>query len=172
MGFILQSAQWQIKGSLQYPEVYYTGVYDSTTDTGESSPIWSMRFMEKRFDKPIELIGGQAEITNGVRTQTSHQYHIESENTAQFVENTVYFPGWQVFVDGAPRDIVYQDMNHRGLITFTVPTSTHEVVVKFSETRLRLVADMISLIALVLLPAFYLLLRQKTFARLYHYKKS
>ena len=70
------------------------------------------------------------------------------------LENTLYFPGWFVYVDGvkkSPFDIWFQDPNYRGLINFFVPRGKHLIEIKFEETRLRKTADIISLGALFIL---------------------
>ena len=62
------------------------------------------------------------------------------------VYNGFYFPGWQVSVDGEAVSIV-PDRPY-GRITFPVPEGYHDVLVHFTETPWRRVADAVSLIAL------------------------
>ena len=70
---------------------------------------------------------------------------------SRIIVNTLYFPGWQVLVDGYPVEIQFQDPSWRGLMTFNVSAGEHQVVVKFGETRLRMFADVISLVGFVVL---------------------
>lgn len=58
-----------------------------------------------------------------------------------------YFPGWRVTVDGERVDV--QPSDPEGLITFQVPAGQHVVRVRFGETPLRLSADLVSGISLV-----------------------
>ena len=58
-------------------------------------------------------------------------------------------PGWKVWVDGKEAPIEYQDLNWRGVITYPVPVGEHKVVVKFTRTKVRLIADLISLISFI-----------------------
>ncbi len=139
------------KGYLNKPESFYTSAYPGTTDTGESAPIWSVRFMEKVPKSHVEVIQGKADVKEGKRTTTIHQYKISNAANAGIRENTLYFPGWQVLVDGKPVDIQYQDANNRGVITFFVGNGNHDVQIKFTETRLRLIADIISIVGLIAL---------------------
>jgi hypothetical protein len=60
-----------------------------------------------------------------------------------------YYPGWQVQIDGNPVDIAPSDPE--GLITFDVPAGRHTISIRFGETSLRLLADVISLASLFLL---------------------
>lgn len=149
----VQYPYWQAKGYYTFPDSYYSRVYPGTTDTGESAPIWSVRFMEQYPDYPVNVIGGKAivdPITES-RTSTWHAYHVSAETDAQLRENTVYFPGWMVFVDGKPQSIEYQDPHNRGVMTFMVPKGEHTVHIVFKDTKLRLLANNLSLLGLVIL---------------------
>ncbi len=148
---ILNKDYWHAQGFLQRSESFFTGVYDSTTDTGESAPIWSVRFMEHRPKAPIEVIGGNA-IVNSIRlSAVKHVYHVNAITNAQLLENTIYFPGWQVLVDNARVAVEFQSAVNRGLITFFVSPGPHTIVVKYTETPLRFVSDLISGVTLGIL---------------------
>ncbi|KKQ96820.1 MAG: hypothetical protein A3G66_01330 [Candidatus Levybacteria bacterium RIFCSPLOWO2_12_FULL_39_17] len=139
---------WKAKDYLNKPESFYTGIYESTTDTGESSPRWSVRFMEQRPIDTIEIIEGQAKIQKLKRISIHHQYEIESLYSSRIKENTLYFPGWKVYIDGKEyRGVQFQDPNHRGLMTFKLVNGKHIVDVKFEDTKLRKIANLISLLS-------------------------
>lgn len=142
---------WQPKGYLEKPEPFYTGIYSGTTDTGESSPIWSVRFMEREASASAEVLRGSAQIKEISRSQDTHEYEINAEYRSRIRENTLYFPGWKISIDGKNYSgIQFQDPESRGLMTYYVPSGKHKVVVKFEDTRLRQISNAISLGALVL----------------------
>ena len=60
-----------------------------------------------------------------------------------------YYPGWRVTVDGDPVPIAPTEPN--GLISFDVPAGHHTIHVRFGETPLRLLADIISFLSLTIL---------------------
>ena len=62
-----------------------------------------------------------------------------------------YYPGWRATVDGNPIPITPTDPD--GLISFDVPAGRHTVCVRFGETPLRLLADAVSLLSLIVLLA-------------------
>lgn len=136
------------------PESFFTGVYNSTTDTGESAPIWSVRFMEKRPVAHMQVVDGKAQIQEKKRTTIEHEYIVEADGQTRFVENTLYFPGWKVLVDGKPVGIQFQDPKYRGLMTFIIPSGQHAVRIIYSESKLRLLGDALSIFGLLLLIAF------------------
>lgn len=141
--------QWLAKGYLIVPSSFFNGVYFGTTDTGESSPLWSVRFMEKPPLSHLEAIEGRTKISELSRLSTEHKYKVETFERVRFRENTLYFPGWQVLVDGMVTQIEFQDPQNRGLITFFVEKGVHVIDIQFRETKLRTIADIISLVSLI-----------------------
>lgn len=141
---------WRARAYAVRPESFFTGIYDSTTDTGESSPIWSVRFMEKRAGRFGYLVPDTGDVRLTGRTTTTRTYAVQTSGNARFVENTLYFPGWNVFVDGValPQDkLIFQDPSYRGLMTFDLPPGSHTVEFRFTETKLRKVADAVSMVS-------------------------
>jgi len=136
---------WRPQAFRVYQESFFTGVYESTTDTGESSPVWSVRFMEHRPESPMEVISGDADISEGQRTSTEHEYYIKAKTPVRLVENTLYFPGWTITADGMPLNLQFQDPSYRGLMTFELPRGEYTVRAEFRETKLRMLADAVSI---------------------------
>lgn len=157
---LANSGYWHAKGYLQKPEKFYSSVYDGTTDTGESAPIWSVRFMEKRPVAPMEIIYGKATVKQISRTSTKHVYQITVEEFSRFRENTLYFPGWDVSANGKHIIPQFQDPENRGLMTFVLSRGTYQVVIEFKETKLRQIADGISLVSLLFLGGYAILARR------------
>lgn len=151
IAFWLNKDYWHAKGFLTKPESSYTGIYPGTTDTGESSPRWSVRFMERKAKTHLEVISGEAKITGKERRSTKHEYTVETSKKSRLRENTLYFPGWEVLVDGQKVNIEFQDPQNRGLMTFYVPEGVHNVSVIFEETKLRKFANLISLSSILFL---------------------
>lgn len=159
----LNKNYWHAKGYLLKDESFFTGVYNSTTDTGESSPRWSVRFMETRPKNHIEVISGNAEIKELKRTSTKHEYDINSSNATRIRENTLYFPGWEALIDGKSTNIEFQDPKNRGVMTFNVPQGAHKVYLEFKETKLRLISDLISFLSLIAMLSLWINKRFRLF---------
>lgn len=151
---------WHAKGFLQKEESFYTSVYDGTTDTGESAPIWSVRFMLERPKAPLEIIEGSAIIQALERTSIKHRYIVIAKEKTRLRENTLYFPGWFVHGNGRVLDIEFQDPQNRGLITFWVNKGTYDINIVFIETKLRFFANVVSGASLVLLLSYAILKRR------------
>ena len=76
------------------------------------------------------------------------------QNKTRIRENTLYFPGWNVYVNGEPVDIEFQDQKNRGLITFFVDKGENFVNIEFKDTKLRKFSSIFSIISLFLVIIF------------------
>jgi hypothetical protein len=103
--------------------------------------------MEHAAKAPVEVISGNSKITPLKRTTTVHEYSIVATTPSQILENTLYFPGWKVYIDGVATDIQFQDPHHRGIMTFYVAEGEHTIKIVFENTRLRTVSSIISVIS-------------------------
>lgn len=141
---------WHVNGFLQKNESFYKGVYKGTTDTGESAPVWSVRFMEKEPKSHLEIISGNGVVQEKERKVTHHMYEVVLDERSQMRENTLYFPGWDVYIDGQKVPIEFQNPAHRGLLTFFVDKGIHNIDIIFTDTKVRLLANSISMISFIL----------------------
>ncbi|MCL4418697.1 YfhO family protein [Patescibacteria group bacterium] len=145
---VLSKDYMKPRGYLYKPENFYTGVYKGTTDTGESAPIWSVRFMEKIPAANLQIVDGYASIENLKRTSTYHKYHVNVSKKTIFRENTLYFPGWEIRANGVPVSIQFHTPHYNGVMMFTLDKGDYTVETVYKETKLRAIADAISVAVL------------------------
>lgn len=146
------SSFWKAKGFSMKPESYYNNVYYGTTDTGESAPIWSVRFMEKEPKAHMEVFDGKALISELSRNSVKHSYKISVlSDKALIKDNTLYFPSWTVFANEKKVPIQFQNPNQRGLITFELNKGEYRVDVVFKDTKLRMISNTITLVVVFIL---------------------
>ncbi len=151
---IISSFYWHPREYLYKPVSFYTGVYNGTTDTGESAPIWSVRFMEQQPKAHLEVIDGNAQIKELNRITTHHKYQVNVLKTTLFEENTLYFPGWEIKANGVPLNLEFQNMNYRGVMLFHLSKGNYLIEVGYKETKLREISDIISFASLVIVLCF------------------
>lgn len=154
---LINNSYWHAKDYLYRSDSFFENIYNSTTDTGESSPIWSVRFMEKRPIANIQILSGRSKINQISRNTTEHKYIINSSSQSRIRENTLYFPGWKVYVNGVESPIQFQDPANRGLITFNLEKGQNTIDVKFEDTKLRKISNILSLIMLITLVFTFML---------------
>ena len=63
----------------------------------------------------------------------------------------MYFPGWQLFVDGQKSEIIKDYPNLEGIIVAEVPKGSHLVTLEFRETPLRRAANFLTLFSMIIL---------------------
>lgn len=140
---------WQANGYFYKTDKFFSAIYSGTTDTGESSPRWGVSYMKKAPKVHLDVISGKATIIEKERFSTKHVYEVSSLTTSQLRENTLYFPGWEVFVNGKKVDTEFQARNNMGVMTFFVPEGKHTVRVEFGTTKIRRVGEAMSVITII-----------------------
>jgi len=131
------------------------------TAKGEYLPIWVERFPEStamdaayaagsaivRLD--IDTLPSGATVTHAAYGALRAVIDLTTPEAFQARYLAFYYPGWQATVDGVRVEVMPEA--ETGLLTFPVPAGAQRVEVWFGETPLRLVADGISALSLVLL---------------------
>lgn len=118
-----------------------------------ASPKWlnSNHLWETKIPKNhLEVLEGKTIIQEISRTQTKHVYTVFAESESLLKENTLYFPGWQVFVDHKNTEIVYTDTKHLGKILFTMKPGLHYVEVYYEDIPVYKTAKQISAVGYIL----------------------
>lgn len=129
------------KAYQDYPDGFYSTNQDSTTVKNEYMPIWVKNTPQSSSEKV------NADVSNLTIKPNRVSFSTNQANDQRILVNTIYFPGWEVLVDSKKANIDYS--NPSGLISFKVQSGLHNIVVKFSETPLRIFADILSLIGLL-----------------------
>lgn len=141
-------------GNVSYPSSFYFEYKGTTAFHNEATTIWVAGDATEKAKKNIEVIEGEATIKELSRDSKMHKYQVNAKSPVKLLDNTTYFPGWRANVDGVEVPIEFQDQNHRGLVVFAVPQGEHTVNVYFGETKMRLLADAISLLGVTILILF------------------
>jgi hypothetical protein len=128
----------------------------SVVEEPSGSPLVSQYLSGGPISKlDVESLPDSAWAEEIEHTAVLDRYHISTSVpfTARF--NTIHFDGWRAFVDAEPVPI--SPSYPEGLITFQVPPGDHDVEVRFGDTPLRTLANLVSaatLLALIAMAAF------------------
>lgn len=139
----------QIIDRFSNPNSYYKNFPNSTYFHGEASTVWTAGDPFSYAKSQIEIIEGEARIDALSVTSSTHSFQVEAVSDTKLLDNTTYFPGWKVLVDGNEVPIEFQSPNQRGFITFPVPMGTHTVEVLFGETKIRQLSDLVSIVSII-----------------------
>lgn len=144
---------------MRFPQLYgknYTLIPESSyffTRENLHGEILNTIWTGKTESYPVQsqkpgIIAGKGIIKNKEIHNSWRKYLIQAEDKVRMVDYTFYFPGWKVYIDGIPTTIEFQDMNYRGVITYNVPKGEHRILVKFEDTKVRKVANGVSMISI------------------------
>lgn len=129
-------------------DAYYSTNEDSTTVKNEYMPIWVKNNPKEHYKDKVEIINGT--IMNLSTRPNSVGFDATSAETTKIIINTIYFPGWKVFVD--TNNSIINHNNEKGVISIDMPAGIHRVTTYFFETPVRLASNIASAVfALVLL---------------------
>ena len=136
-------------------EGFYSTNEDSTTVQDEYLPLWVKEKSTNRAERKVEVIEGNAQITQSLTKAVDYQTTIDALTNSKIQVNTIYFPGFKVTVDGKNVPIDYQ--NQSGLVTFNLPQGEHTAIIKYKRSPVHLGSEIISLIALSATGVFFYL---------------
>jgi hypothetical protein len=124
-------------------------------------PVWVKQIPLSMASGKITVIKGQVSIDDLFTNGNKATFFLSSSQSSTLLFNTVYFPGWKVFIDGNEAPFSFD--NKEGLIQFDVNKGKHLININFSETPLRLFSDFLSIISLVVL--FGLVIKNRNFLK-------
>lgn len=110
-----------------------------------------------------EIIEGEGKILSRTLSNSWRKYTVDASTTIRMSDNTFYFPGWKVWVDNKPVEIQFQDPNYRGVITYLVPPGKHNIYLKFTNTKVRVIGNIISIVSIVTFTFLYYFDKKKRF---------
>ncbi|MBU1148890.1 hypothetical protein KKI23_02250, partial [Patescibacteria group bacterium] len=97
----------------------------------------------------LETIAGLIIIESEIKS-TEYWIKVEAEQPAGLIINTLYFPGWQVWLDGDPLPQEQIAFNEKlTTMGITIPKGEHQVLVKFVDTPIRTAGKVVSVLALI-----------------------
>lgn len=130
---------------------YYFTNDATTTSSNELMPLWVKSLPYQRPSEKVEIIDGNGGINGLSYNSKKLMFGFNGEKDSQIRINTIYYPGWQIFDNNKLVTPTYN--NKYGVMDINLSKGEHAVVAKFSETKPRLAADLISLIGLFSLGA-------------------
>lgn len=109
--------------------------------------------------KHIELIGNGA-IKQLNRTSTIHEYLINSKEQITVKENTLCFPGWNIYINGEKKEL---QCNNKATVEFKLPPGLYKFDLKFENTPDRKISIFISQFTFVLIIILFFLKKRFSF---------
>jgi hypothetical protein len=135
------------KNFTQFPDDHYYFTIDNL-HTANMNTIWTIKTTEYSVHKKdkVAILEGEAELSNIKVSNSNRSYTVNAQTELSMIDYTFYFPGWKVYIDGVETPIEFQDIENRGVITYTVPAGQHSVEVKFTQTKTVLLGNLLTLL--------------------------
>ncbi len=144
----------------QRSDSYYvsrSNFIDGTNSIGNVfNTIWAKN-INSRAPKLV-LENGKGKLTNQTIKATYYKFGVRATESDKLIINTAYFPGWTVYMDKRKTDFKIEE---KGNFSIAVPKGDHEFVVRFEETPLRNLANLITIFSV-----FFVLLNLFKFVRI------
>ncbi len=105
----------------------------------------------------VAVMTGEAETKDLILKSHRYTFNVVAQNESEVLVNTAYFPGWKVWVNGKEKDFTLNN----GKIKFSLPAGDYQVLARFTNTPIRTVSNLISLISWSGLAGLILLNRRR-----------
>lgn len=141
LAFYANRNHLRINQSLDWPLDFYLKLEKTTNTYDEYIPKWVRTEAIDNFTSKVESSIEKANIDIEKNKSNHLSFSIDAPSEGIVKINTVYYPGWQVFVNGKSADIKYDS----GLIEFRVGEGRSNVISRFRETPLRQFSNLLTL---------------------------
>jgi hypothetical protein len=131
---------------------YYLTNDATTTSSNELMPLWVKKIPSKRLTDKVEISEGIGSVKNVFASSRQINFSVDTLTKIGVRINTIYYPGWKIFVDAINTDFSFD--NEQGVMEINLAPGRHNVSARFQETPLRFISDVISLLSVVLLLYF------------------
>lgn len=141
------------------PRIYWDApsVSETTTWNDEYLPEWVQVKPKNYAVEKVILDKGAGTVSDLTWGYLRKEFAVQVAKDAELKISHVYYPGWEVLIDGTKGEIEYD--NPGGLMEVLVPSGEHNIVFVFKRTGWRTAADTISLFGF----GIFLVLAVKTF---------
>ena len=113
-------------------------------------PIWAPLPPANPPNGNAEIVEGEGSVETVFKNSVKQEYKVKTSKESIFQINTYYFPGWRYFVNSKEVSINPEDDAELGRPRIQLSEGQHTVLAKFTRTKIRLLADTISLISWVI----------------------
>lgn len=132
---------------IDYGDNYYFTNDATTTSSRELMPVWVKTFPFQRYDQKVEILSGNGKIENLIFNSKKLSFSLQTTNETQVRINTIYYPGWKIKDNNQIITLTHD--NKFGVMDVKLSKGTHNIVASFSETKVRLISDLVSLAGLL-----------------------
>lgn len=132
-----------------YPDEYYSTNDATTTVHDEYMPIWVSKKPFERPSNKVEVISGDTVLQNVNAVSNRVEINTTVNSDSRIRLNTIYYPGWEAFIDGEKKEILYD--NDQGVMELELKQYDNRVTFVFRDDLVRTLSNTISILAVLVL---------------------
>ncbi|OGH12765.1 MAG: hypothetical protein A2776_02160 [Candidatus Levybacteria bacterium RIFCSPHIGHO2_01_FULL_40_10] len=136
-----------VNNFVMWEDTFYSTNEATTTVSDEYMSVWVKEKPVSHFKNKVEIVKGEGVASNVLYNSKEISFDFKSDTPAIARVSTVYYPGWLAASNGKPKAIFYD--NERGLIELKLTGGNEKIILTFSETPLRIIADCISAVSIL-----------------------
>ena len=140
---------------VDHSDNYYLTNEATTTSSNELMPLWVKEQPNEHFKEKVVIKSGSAQISNISTNSKFLKFNYKSIGEVTFRINTIYYPGWNAYVNGERAKINYD--NNKGVMEISSNQYRDTVSLYFNETFPRVIADTVTVLSLFVI--LFILLR-------------
>lgn len=130
-----------------YPDSFYATNQSTTTVANEYMPKWVKDTPISPASSKALIIKGKGTINSLTDTGNGLNFTADIKKSSVVRINIIYFPGMIITLDGRKTPIFYHD--YPGVMQIKVLPGSHFIKAFFTETPIRLLSDLASLLAFI-----------------------
>jgi hypothetical protein len=124
---------------------FYISNDATTTSSNELMPLWVKSHPQQRPEEKVK--GNGIDVSDETFISNKFHFQVTSPREQQITINRIFYPGWKITINNGNVPIQYR--NNQGLMQVTIPSGESQVNGQFSETPMRIVADIISMLSIL-----------------------
>ncbi len=111
-------------------------------------PVWAYRPPANGPTGDIEFLSATGDYKTIEKKSNRQKYEVDIKIPGSLIIQTYYFPGWKVWVDGKLTETrPLSDPLRLGRIIFDVSSGQHQILVKFTDTPIRSMGNILSTVS-------------------------
>jgi predicted membrane protein len=150
-----------LSSRFSYSDSFYAKTYLTNNKTyfdTEYMPVWANYFgvLENKgvaWDKSFFQSKEKINVKDFQKNKLTYLATIETNNQTTIQAQQFYFPGWRAWIDNQGVKVSPDEF---GLVSFSVPSGSHNIKVEFTDTLIRKIGNCITLTSIFGIVVFIL----------------
>jgi hypothetical protein len=113
--------------------------------------VSDQNYIQGRRTANMTFLTGKGTITQLQRTQINHEYLLNIHENSTLSENTFYFPGWKMFINGRERNFNITDQRSFNTFVFSLPKGKYLIKIQFTDTPIVHFGKILSFLCFILI---------------------